>query len=50
MMETKNKFTFKNPKRDMTIVEDNFFKWSNSHLYRTSANDMSPKKVSIYIV
>jgi len=43
MMDTKTKFAFKNPRRDLQIVENNFFKWSNSNLYRTSTKDMTEK-------
>ena len=42
-LATKTKFDFKNPRRDLQIVEENFFKWSNNHLYRTSMHDMSEK-------
>ena len=40
---TKNKFEFTNPRKNLQIVEDNFFKWSNDHMYRTSTHDMSDK-------
>lgn len=44
MLETKNKFNLKNQRTtDLQIVEDNFFKWTNSNHYRTSSNDMSFK-------
>jgi hypothetical protein len=33
----------KNHRRDMTITEENFFKWTNDHHYRTSSNDMRSK-------
>ena len=39
MTQTKNKFNLRNPKKDLQIVEDNFFRWSNNHHYRTSSND-----------
>ena len=46
---TKNKFEFTNPRKNLQIVEDNFFKWSNDHMYRTSTHDMSDK-VSVLVV
>ena len=42
-MEFRNKFTLQNHRKDLQIVEDNFFRWSNGHHYRTSSNDMSTK-------
>ena len=43
---TKNKFEHTNPRKNLQIVEDNFFKWTNDHMYRTSTHDMS-EKVSV---
>jgi len=40
---TKTKFEFTNPRKNLHIVEDNFFRWSNDHMYRTSTHDMSQK-------
>ena len=40
---TKNKFDHTNPRKNLQIVEDNFFKWSNDNMYRTSTHDMSDK-------
>ena len=47
MLDTKTKFAFKNHRRDLQIVEDNFFKWSNANQYRTSTHDMSEKVRSL---
>jgi hypothetical protein len=41
--QVKNKFEFSNPRKNLHIVEDNFFRWSNDHMYRTSTHDMSDK-------
>jgi hypothetical protein len=41
--QAKNKFEFTNPRKNLHIVEDNFFRWSNDHMYRTSTHDMSQK-------
>ncbi len=43
MSLTKYKFDLKNPRKNLQIVEDNFFKWSNDHMYRTSTHDMQDK-------
>lgn len=42
---TKSKFDLKNPRKNLQIVEDNFFKWSNDHMYRTSTHDMQDKVI-----
>jgi hypothetical protein len=44
----KNKFEFTNPRKNLSIVEDNFFRWTNDHMYRTSTHDMSDK-VSLFL-
>lgn len=38
--QTKNKFNLRNPRKELQIVEDQFFRWTNTHHYRTSSNDM----------
>ena len=43
MSLTKSKFDLRNPRKNLQIVEDNFFKWSNDHMYRTSTHDMQDK-------
>lgn len=43
----KNKFDLKNPRKNLQIVEDNFFKWSNDHMYRTSTHDMQDKVINL---
>lgn len=48
MMATKTKFAFHNHRRDLQIVEDNFFSWSNKHHYRTSTKDMGEKVLNIF--
>ena len=47
MSETKNKFTASNPKVNRAFNEDQFFKWSNGNLYRTSTHDMHIAHVSL---
>lgn len=50
---TKSKFDLKNPRKNLQIVEDNFFKWSNDHMYRTSTHDMQDKVITwclLYLV
>ena len=42
-LESKNKFTMSNHKVGQVFTEDQFFKWSNDNIYRTSTNDMSAK-------
>ena len=43
MSLTKSKFDLRNPRKNLQIVEDNFFKWSNDHMYRTSTHDMQDR-------
>ena len=47
LLESNTKFRFRNPKKSQIYTEDEFFKWSSNHFYRTSSNDMS-QKVGIY--
>jgi len=42
-LQTKTKFDIRNPRKDLSIMEDNFFKWTNGNHYRTSTNDMTYK-------
>lgn len=42
-IETKTKFHMSNPKVGQIFTEDQFFKWSDNNLYRTSTHDMSDK-------
>ena len=42
-LESKSKFRFRNHKASEIYTEDEFFKWSSNHFYRTSSNDMSEK-------
>jgi hypothetical protein len=39
--ETKNKFQFSNFKKNDSIAEPEFFKWTSGNMYRTSYNDMA---------
>jgi hypothetical protein len=47
--ETKNKFSVSNPKVGSLFSEDQFFKWSDDNIYRTSTNDMSGKVIYSFI-
>ena len=40
LLEFKNKFSIDNPKRDKSVEEQRFFRWSNKNFYRTSYHDM----------
>ena len=42
-LESNTKFRFRNHKASQIYTEDEFFKWSSNHFYRTSSNDMSEK-------
>jgi hypothetical protein len=48
-IESVTKFRIKNPKATQIFTEDEFFKWSSNHFYRTSTNDMS-EKVSSFLI
>ena len=39
-LESKTKFSFKNPRKTRMINEEEFFNWTKNHFYRTSYNDM----------
>ena len=40
-IESNTKFRLRNRKASQIYTEDEFFKWSSNHFYRTSSNDMS---------
>lgn len=40
---SKDKFSFNQHRKSGSITENNFFKWTSGHMYRTSYNDMSNK-------
>ena len=43
--ESRNKFSVSNPRVTNIFTEDQFFKWSEGNIYRTSTNYMTPGKV-----
>lgn len=45
LLESKSKFDIRSPTRDRPFSPDNFFVWSNQHMYRTSYSDMGFLKV-----
>ena len=47
MLDYKNKFEIRNPRRPQSYCEQDFFNWSNNNMYRTSYNDMSHKGVRL---
>ena len=42
-LDSVTKFNITNPKSKDIFREQEFFKWSNQHFYRTSTHDMSSK-------
>jgi len=49
-LESKSKFDIRSPDKNRPFSPDNFFVWSNTHMYRTSSNDMGFLKVFIHIL
>jgi hypothetical protein len=45
LLETKSKFLIRSPSNDRPFTAENFFNWSNQHMYRTAYNDMGFLKV-----
>lgn len=43
-LETNTKFNIHNKRAHSSFKEDDFFRWSNRHIYRTSYNDMRTGK------
>lgn len=43
LLETKSKFDIRSISKDRPFTSDNFYSWSNNHMYRTSYTDMGIK-------
>lgn len=47
-LEYKNKFNLNNPRKIDTIKEQEFFRWTSNHFYRTSYNDMRSSVCNLF--
>ena len=43
LLEQNTKYHIKNPKQEVQYKDDQFFRWTNNHFYRTSYHDMAVK-------
>lgn len=48
LLHSKSKFDIRSPSKDRPFSPEQFFSWSNNHMYRTAYNDMKCKVSLIY--